>query len=423
MLPPISVPITLQVDANLLADEVISRIRDALYVGLSPRAVMQPPAAAATPVAVPAAQPAPTVPPAPPPPPNPPSPAIEPVPAPAPAPLPPSPATSAPKAEPEPEPGPELAACHNAAAPSEEPDQRTVRQWLVVYRDIVARKKIKDSTRTNTESNLKHVDRLWGHMPIRSLRPRLILSALQDGLDTDNLRGRVLSLMKRILKEAVMDEWVESNAALAVDSISAPVQRKRMSLDTLGGAYEVAMVHPQAWVAPMILLGVVTGQRRADLAKMKFSDVVDGHLQVVQQKEAGKGYGARLAIPLDLHLDEIGMSVGDVIERCRDYAAPGETLLRQKNGQPLERSNLSTRFAEVMRTAFGAAAYAEKEWPSLHELRSLSERLYREQGVDTQALLGHSDIAMTNKYNDDRGLTQKEFKRVGLAPGRSSGKQ
>ena len=68
-----------------------------------------------------------------------------------------------------------------------------------------------------------------------------------------------------------------------------------------------------------------------------------------------------------------------------------------------------------MRTAFGPDAYAEKEWPSLHELRSLSERLYRLQGVDTQALLGHADIAMTNRYNDDRGLTAKEFRTVGMA--------
>lgn len=388
MLPPIALPITVQVDPSLLVEEVISRIRDALYSGLAPRSAA--PAAVEAPAAAPAVPPAPAIPPPPPP-----------------RPLP----------EPEPEckstePAHALATVEQTQAPAADPAGRTVRQWLVVYRDIVARQNLKESTRTNTESNLKHVDRLWGDMPIRSLRPRLILSALQDGLDSENLRSRVLSLLRRILKEAVMDEWVDTNAALAVDSISAPVRRKRMSLDTLGGVYEVAMLHRQAWVAPMILLGVVTGQRRADLAKMRFDDVVDGHLRVVQQKEAGKGFGARLAIPLDLHLDEIGMSLGDVIEICRDYAAPGEYLLRQKNGQRLERSNLSTRFAEVMRSAFGPEAYAEKEWPSLHELRSLSERLYRQQGVDTQALLGHTDIAMTNKYNDDRGLTAREFKRV-----------
>ena len=41
--------------------------------------------------------------------------------------------------------------------------------------------------------------------------------------------------------------------------------------------------------------------------------------------------------------------------------------------------------------------------PTFHVQRSLSERLYREQGLDTQKLLGHKSRKMTDKYNDDRG--------------------
>lgn len=41
--------------------------------------------------------------------------------------------------------------------------------------------------------------------------------------------------------------------------------------------------------------------------------------------------------------------------------------------------------------------------PTFHEQRSLSERLYRDQGIDTQKLLGHRTSKMTDKYNDDRG--------------------
>lgn len=42
---------------------------------------------------------------------------------------------------------------------------------------------------------------------------------------------------------------------------------------------------------------------------------------------------------------------------------------------------------------------------ALHECRSLSERLYREQGIDTKTLLGHKHQSMTDAYNDDRGLS------------------
>ncbi|MBZ8693840.1 integrase [Escherichia coli] len=47
--------------------------------------------------------------------------------------------------------------------------------------------------------------------------------------------------------------------------------------------------------------------------------------------------------------------------------------------------------------------------PSFHEQRSLSERLFREQGIDTQILLGHSNQKMTDIYNDVRG---KEWKKL-----------
>ena len=43
--------------------------------------------------------------------------------------------------------------------------------------------------------------------------------------------------------------------------------------------------------------------------------------------------------------------------------------------------------------------------PTLHEVRSLSARLYEAQGgVDTQALAGHSSADMTAVYADPRGV-------------------
>ncbi len=45
--------------------------------------------------------------------------------------------------------------------------------------------------------------------------------------------------------------------------------------------------------------------------------------------------------------------------------------------------------------------WPERSAPSFHEQRSLSERLYREQGINIQKLLGHKSQAMADKYNDD----------------------
>lgn len=40
---------------------------------------------------------------------------------------------------------------------------------------------------------------------------------------------------------------------------------------------------------------------------------------------------------------------------------------------------------------------------TFHEQRSLSERLYGGQGIDTQKLQDHKALNQTAKYRDDRG--------------------
>lgn len=40
---------------------------------------------------------------------------------------------------------------------------------------------------------------------------------------------------------------------------------------------------------------------------------------------------------------------------------------------------------------------------TFHEQRSLAERLYKQQGINTQKLLGHKSQLQTERYNDDRG--------------------
>ncbi|MCS5969361.1 hypothetical protein LNP26_26135 [Klebsiella variicola subsp. variicola] len=58
-----------------------------------------------------------------------------------------------------------------------------------------------------------------------------------------------------------------------------------------------AIFEAASYMAPYVqnsmLLAIATGQRRGDLAKMKFSDVWDGYLHVKQLKT-----GVKLAIPL-----------------------------------------------------------------------------------------------------------------------------
>ena len=134
----------------------------------------------------------------------------------------------------------------------------------------------------------------------------------------------------------------------------------------------------------------------------RFSQVRDGHLWVTQRKS-----GAKVAIPMSLHLQALGWTVGDVIGRCRDTVVSRHVLHHSRNcgrakpGDKVRDMTLAQMFAEA-RDAAGISVEG-KTPPTFHELRSLSLRLYHDQGINAQALAGHKSADMTAVYRDVRG--------------------
>ena len=292
-------------------------------------------------------------------------------------------------------------------------DGPTVAEWLVTYRSIIGQRGYHAQTIKNRTTSINHIEAAWGAMSLRAVRPVDISTRLKQW--SPHTAVRVLGEMRDVYVEAIANGAAESSPAAHVKRPKAPGLRKRLTLETWQGMLELARQGNQRWVPALLLLALATGQRRADLAKIRFDDVVDGHLRVEQQKKAGKPTGARVAIPLSLRLAATGMTLGQVIEHCRDIGAPGDTLLRKANGKPIEMSSLSARFRELILKVLGSDAHAQYEWPSLHEVRSLSARTYIAEGMTSetvQTLLGHKDAEMTAVYLNDRGLTAAEWKQV-----------
>ena len=301
------------------------------------------------------------------------------------------------------------------------PVTRTLGDWLDVHADVMLTRGYHQQTLKNRRSNMAHVRRLWGAKPLAELKAQEIAAKLRT-LSTSSA-GRVLGELRDAYREAIVAGWIETSPA---DHIKAPrhkVLRERLMFDAWQQMLTLSRCSPQRWVQSMLLLALTIGQRRADLAKVAFDDVVtdDGgakYLRIEQQKKAGKNFGARVEIPLTLRMDCIDMTVGDVIEHCRESAKPGPTLLRQANGRRIEMSSLSARFCECIKAVLGAADPGEYKRPSLHEVRSLSARCYIAQGMPpavVQTLLGHSDLEMTRLYLHERGANAQQWKRVTLA--------
>lgn len=313
-----------------------------------------------------------------------------------------------PASAPAPAPPPEV-----TPEPAPVPSAPTLSDWLVTYRTIISERGYDAQTIKNRTTSVNYIDSTLGNRVLREIKPHEIATLLKTC--TPHKAVRVLGELRDVFVEAVANGEAETSPAAHVKPPRAPGLRKRLTLDVWQAMLVLAKAGPQRWVYAMLLLALATGQRRADLAKMRFDDVVDGYLRIEQQKKARKLIGARVAIPLTLRLAATGMSLGEVIELCRGIGAPGETLLRKANGTAIEMSSLSARFREHLLAVLPADTHKQYEWPSLHEVRSLSARTYIAEGMapaTVQVLLGHKHAEMTAIYLNDRGLTDAAWKTV-----------
>ena len=215
---------------------------------------------------------------------------------------------------------------------------------------------------------------------------------------------RLLIELRCIFNSALENGWIDTNPANAVRTIRAPTLRERLTLDMWRKIY-LRAYDANTWGRRLLLLALVTGQRRGDLAKMRFKDVYGGYLHVVQAKT-----GAKVALPLSLCLPQIATTLEFAIAECVDYSINPDYLLRKTTGEALSESSLSYKF-ECMRNAEFPEMAGVITAPSLHECRSLSARLY-DGIVDTQKLLGHSSATMTAVYHKPRNLKTDEYQIV-----------
>ena len=268
----------------------------------------------------------------------------------------------------------------------------------------------------NRRCSIAHILNALGDKPLRSIRPHEIAAAVREVhvMGKPVMAQHVLIELRDMLNEAINYGWIDSNPAINVKQLRAPVKRQRLPFEQWQRMYDMARTHPVPWVPHMLKLALLTGQRRADLCKMRFEDIcemeingVRGDCLLIEQQKTK----ARIALPLALRLDMLGVTLGQEIDACRSYGKPGPYLLRSRYAawqRSLNPKCLSNRF-ENLRAAAGITVERGTP-PSLHECRSLAERLYREQGIDTRTLLGHKRQAMTDVYNDDRGLNRGQWR-------------
>ncbi|MGP2733867.1 phage integrase Arm DNA-binding domain-containing protein [Serratia bockelmannii] len=285
----------------------------------------------------------------------------------------------------------------------------SVNSWLKRYWEIQEERcnlgEIKPITLNQKKYPIEVMRQAIGNKDIMTVTVRDIIDTLHPFRirDQNGMAKVVRSVMSDVFQEAQQAGEVSPgfNPAKAAKAPKTKVKRQRLTIDEWRAIYELASGAPR-YLQRAMLLAVVTGQRLGDISNMKFADIWDNRLHVIQSKT-----GARIAIPLHLRCDELGMTLEQVISLCRDRIVSPyllhhhHTVARAKRGGRIQEQTISGAFSDV-REASGLK-WENGTPPTFHEQRSLSERLYRIQGIDTKVLLGHKSQQMTDEYNDDRG--------------------
>lgn len=227
------------------------------------------------------------------------------------------------------------------------------------------------------------------------------------------LSNKYRGCLSLIFKHAIAKGLLPDNPAEKTLPRKIKKTRKRLSLKDYLAIYH----HPKTpkWLQNAMDMGLQTLQRRKDLIEMKFSDIKEGYLYVIQSKTEKHGEAAHLRI-------KMGQSLHTVIERCRDQVLSPYIIHRQPDRKSQQNYHAKSKDHPTQITAdYLTKAFAEirdqldlfkkipmEDRPTFHEIRSLGIKLYEDQGIDAQALAGHKNRAMTDKYKEGHDIRWTE---------------
>lgn len=248
------------------------------------------------------------------------------------------------------------------------------------YRREVLNQKAQRTQRDYREA-LERLVSVFGHVPIDAITPQDVREYMNRRGEKARVRANREKAMLSTLynharewgyttaanpcagvkgfKEAGRDRYVEDAEYLAVwQAASAPIQ------DAMDIAY-------------------LTGQRPADVLKMRRADIRDGYLWVTQNKTGQK-----------LRVEIIG-TLKTVLDRVlsRPRAASGLSLIQNDKGQPLSISELRGGFDRAREIAGVSFQFRDLRAKAATDTEDLHH---------AQKLLGHTTRAMTEHYTRKR---------------------
>lgn len=281
----------------------------------------------------------------------------------------------------------------------------TLAEWLDRYEVILQRRSLAGNTYKVRAGQIKTIKDKMGDMVLTRITTRHIAEFLEPWVvaGKNTMAGTLRSVLSDLFREAIVEGRVSVNPVEPTRPPKVEVSRQRLTYEHYQAIRQSAESQP-AWFTLALDLALITGQRREDIANMKFSDITDDRLHVIQIKT-----GAMIAIPLALTLKCTSLKLGTVIDHCRlvsrcDYLISAGIRKNSPEGL-IHPDSLTKGFVKARNNADIELSINP---PTFHEIRSLSGRLFESEygKLFAQKLLGHKSAKMTEKYLDSR---EKKF--------------
>ncbi|EAT6896676.1 tyrosine-type recombinase/integrase [Salmonella enterica] len=280
-------------------------------------------------------------------------------------------------------------------------DSLTVTKWIERYEILLQRRNLSANTYKIRGNQLATIREKMGGMLLAEVTTKHVATFLETWIEggKNTMAGAMRSVLSDMFREAVVEGHITQNPVEPTRAPKIEVARDRLRLDVYRKIREAAEKLP-AWFPLTMDLALITGQRREDIANMKFSDIVDGRLHVTQIKT-----GMKIAFPLSLTLEVPGLRLGTVIDRCRlvsrtDFMISAGIRKNSPTGN-IHPDGLTKKFVKARKIT--GVKFSDNP-PTFHEIRSLAGRLYKdERGEEfAQKLLGHTSENTTKLYLDER---------------------
>ncbi|WP_017941677.1 tyrosine-type recombinase/integrase [Thioalkalivibrio sp. ALE6] len=246
------------------------------------------------------------------------------------------------------------------------------RAWPEITRDL------KPSTVKQYRYAADELKRVLVEFEPGQVTPRVVAEIRQHYAATPNMANRIISFLRNVMHYAVENQIIEANPCVGVRRL----KEKRRDRYLTDAEYRAIRAAGSDNLRPIIDICYLTGQRINDILGIRLADITDEGIRFTQQKT-----GARLLIEMT---DDLRAAINEA--KALRRSVRGLTLFCTMRG------GRRYSYATVRDMWHTACQRAGVDDAHLHDLRAKAITDAKNQGLDPQALSGHTTEAMTNRY-------------------------